>query len=224
MLISFCAKAQKESWKVNRDSILQQVSDSSKATYYPKLFKRFIAFDTTLTQSEYRLLYYGYVTNEKYSAYTDIKTKEISEALDNKDFASASIISDSALFEAPVNLRANYYKALSLYLLDSTNLPYWKYSQRYTKLLQAILESGDGLTCNTAIKVIYVSDEYEICYRHLLIENVSSQSLNYPCDKLSIKPNDYFNSAEIYFDISESFFQMKKMFGEEKEPKKKRKE
>lgn len=226
LFICVNAIGQTKYWKVDQDSVKLLISDSNKATYYPKLLSKFLAFDTSLSLSDYRLLYYGFVENDEYSAYTDTKTTELNAALNQKDYAKASLISDSVLKVAPVNLKANYYKALSIFLLDSINLPYWKYSNRYTKLMKAILSTGNGFTCESSFKVLYVSDEYEIIYKHFMVENFYSQSLVLPCDKLRIQANERFNSSEIYFDISESFKKMNKLFNEpgnsEKKKKKKR--
>lgn len=229
LLITFLAvvlfintKAQTDFSNYNRDEVINLVTNPKLNTFYPKLFQRFNDFDSTLTLQDYQLIYYGFATRNNYFGYTDVKSKEINEAIMNKEFEMAAQLADSVLADAPVNLKANLFKAVSLYLLDSLNLPHDKYMTRYYMLANVILQSGDGLSCETAFKVLYVSDEYEIIYSQFNIEGVNSQHLVTPCDLLKIIPNENFNSEEIYFDVSEPFKSMESKFMK-KEDKKKQK-
>ncbi len=214
------ASGQHNFQKVDREAIRLSVTDSSSAGYYPRLLSRFNDFDTTLTLNDYRLLYYGFVFQPGYSAYGDIRTKEIQESIGAKKYMEASLTIDSVLAKVPISLRANYQKAVALYLMDSLSMPYPEYILRYNKLVGAILSSGDGLTCETAFKTIFVADEYEIIYRHFAIEKVGGQALVYPCDRMTVTPNNRFTKTSLYFDTSDSFNQMKTLFPESTKPKK----
>lgn len=223
-LLVISTSAQSGFQKINRDSVKTAISDPAQTSFYPKLLERFQNFDTSLTLNDHRLLYYGFVFQPEYSAYGDIKTKEIQAAITERDYGKAIITIDTVLKTVPISLKANYQKAVALYLFDSTSLAYLRYAKRYASLLAAILSTGDGMTCPTSFKTIFVADEYEVMYRHFMIQQFLGQGLNFPCDKMRVGPNEYFKGSEMYFDISEAFNQLDNLFGEPKKKKKKKKD
>ena len=214
ILFACAAIAQEQPFRpVNRDSVKQAVTDTALSTYYPKLFDRFQHFDTTLTLDDYRLLYYGFVFQDGYSGYPDEKKREIRELVGKKKYDRASELCDVALHDVPVGLTPHLLKAMVLYNMtdnDSSQL----FARRYRMLRDAILSTGNGLSCNTAYKTIYVSDEYEIL-KNLKLES-EGQSLVYPCDALHVSPSEYFEKTLIYFDTSESFIFMQQQLKDKK--------
>src|SRR6476619_1115809 len=76
------------------------------------------------------------------------------------------------------------------------------YQKRYKKLRDAIIKSGNGLSPNTAIKVIYASDERIILKDYFGVPNIHEQSSVGSCDKFIVEPSEKYKSEEIYFDIS----------------------
>jgi hypothetical protein len=198
---------------VDREKVRKAVTDSLAPTYYPKLMDRFNAFDTSLTLVEYRLLYYGYVFQDGYSAFPIEKKKEIQEAINDKDFEKAEDISDTVLDECPISLTGNYYKGLSLFYAYADGTDYTLYRSRLVHLIAAILSSGNGLTAKTAFKTIFVADEYQIIYTHFKIEQFLSQSLIGQCDLLAVKPSAAWPHKEIYFDTSESLRKEAELIG-----------
>jgi hypothetical protein len=194
--------------KVDREMVKGMVEDTSAATYYPKLLTRFNSFDSSLSGQQYRLLYFGFVFQSGYEGDQDDKRTAIQAALTNKDYELAERICDSVLAGDPVSLSANYQMALTLYLKDRQDPAYRKYGNRYKHLLDAIVSSGDGLSCNTSFKTICVHDEYEVMYNYYSINEISGQRLSYPCDIISITPSVSFPSKEMYFDTSESMMIM----------------
>lgn len=186
------------------------VTDVQKDTYYPKLLGRFNAFDTTLTLEEYRLLYYGFVFQAAYSGYTDHKKKEITEKLNDKDYASVLSLCDDVLKKIPVSLTAHYHKRIALYMLNKEDPRVKQHTRHYVNLLKAVVSSGDGVSCETAFKTIYVPDEYEVIYRYLEAKVFKGQLLKHPCDLLRFEPTQYCPAGEAYFDTSETFLQLEK--------------
>ena len=51
---------------INYDDIKSKIQDSKSANFYPKLLKRFNDFDSTLTNYEIALIYYGFSFQEDY--------------------------------------------------------------------------------------------------------------------------------------------------------------
>ena len=195
---------------VDREQIKQQVTDQSAASYYPNLLQRFNNNDFTLTLADYRALYYGFVFQPAYSGYADHQKKQISEAISNHNYTEAVRVADEVLQRIPVSLTANYLKGYALFKIDSTDNSWVTYRKKYTSLRDAIISSGDGLSCATAFKTIFVTDEYDIMYNYFEISSRSSQQLVYPCDKFTIDPSKYFQAKEIFFDTSESMRSLRK--------------
>ncbi len=202
-IISLNAFGQNAFSRINRDSVKLLISDQSKETYYPKLLERFHQFDTTLTLEDYRLLYFGFVFQKEYSGDFYPKQREITLFIHEKKFDLAIKTCDSILEKVPVSLIANYLKGFAIYLIRNTDSNYLRYRNRYAKLREAILSTGNGLTCSTSFQTIFVSDDYEIMYRYFQIPEYTKQYLVYKCDKFEIKPSKYFQSHAIYFDASE---------------------
>jgi hypothetical protein len=198
-------------YKVNRDSVKAAISDPAKPTYYSKLLKRLNEFDTTLTPTDYRLLYYGYVFDNGYSAYGSTEKGKIYKLLDDKKYLAALNLSDSVLKSMPVSLSANLVKLVVLYTMSpDERSEYNKWKWRYHCLRDAVLSTGNGLTCETAFKTIFVPDEYDLI-RYFEIEE-TTQYLVGDCDMFDIKSAKYFDAKNIYFDTSETLKQLDDMF------------
>ena len=111
----------------------------------------------------------------------------------------------------PVSLKANDLMAYSLYKTDKSETEWKKYQNRYRTLRKVIAYSGDGLSCETAFKVIFVSDEYNMLYTYFDIEKVHKQTLVGQCDKFEITPSKYFQSNQVFFDISRKLLRTEKL-------------
>lgn len=211
LFINVCLVAQ-DFQAVDRVLIEKSIKDSSLPTYYPRLLSRMKAGDTTFTNDEFRLIYYGYVFQPGYSPYGDDKSTEIRAALKDNKFELVNKYCDEVISTNPVSLKNYYYKMVALINLNKQDSTFYAVRRHYWGLLDAIASSGNGQTCKTALKVISVSDEYEIMYRYFEIQQVESQALQTPCDKMTVKPSDIYPGNTIFFDVSESFAAMKKMF------------
>lgn len=189
---------------VNYDSVRSAVTGAEKESYYPGLLQRFNRFDTTLTLADYRLLYYGYAFNGGYIPYFNDGTVEVGQLMKKRKYDGANEACDKILAKTPIAIATNFYKSLVLMNMgenDSARL----YTMRYKNLMNAIVSSGDGLTCETAFKVIYVSDEYTVL-REVFEVNPLSRTTKSPCDKFKITKAKNFSSNTIYFDYSANNF------------------
>ncbi|MBA4167145.1 MAG: DUF4919 domain-containing protein [Chitinophagaceae bacterium] len=195
---------------VDRQKVEQLVNDASMATFYPTLLERFNAFDTTLTLSDYRLLYYGFVFQPEYLWNADQRRKEMNRAIKADQYARVIQLADSVLRTNPVSLTAYYYRTYAMLNADENDSACQKYIKRYTGLRNAILSSGDGQHCNTAFKTIYLEDEDEIMFHHFEMDRPRDQFLQYSCDRFLVTPSGTYLNTEIFFDISESLLALKK--------------
>ena len=202
---------QSEFQKVDREQIKTAIQSKTALTYYPTLLNRFISNDTSLNLTEYRLLYYGFVFQPNYVGYPDFQTRRINDAVEKKDYATVLYISDSILEKIPISMTGNYYKGLGIYLKDKNDTSFIRYRDRYKHILNAIVSSGDGLSCKTAFKTIFVSDEYNVMYEYFEVEKFLGQSLETPCDRMTVSPSKYFQNSSMYFDTSETLLSMEKL-------------
>lgn len=206
LFLTLClsAAAQHNYAPVDREVIRRMVSDPLSATYYPSLLKRFKTFDTTLTSQDYRLLYYGFVFQPAYNAYADHKGAEIKKKIKALQFEEAIVLCDSVLEKIPVSLVANYYRGLAMHFTDKNDPAYLPYRNRYYQLQKAILSSGNGASCPSAFRIIFVDDEYDMIYNYFEIKKHTSQSLTGNCDQFKVVPSEYYFSEIIFFDTSET--------------------
>lgn len=203
ILLSFFSQgyAQNE-LTINYSEIKEKIENQNSPNYYPKLLKKFNDFDKDLKLEEYALLYYGFTFQENY---LKNQSEEIELSKLEKDEKFEELISacEKYLLKNPVSLKANDLMAYSLYKLNKPESEWKKFQNRYRALRKVIVYSGNGLTCETAFKVISVSDEYDILYNYFDVEYIKKQSLVGLCDKFEISKTQYYQSDIIYFDISQ---------------------
>ncbi|MBD1428955.1 DUF4919 domain-containing protein [Sphingobacterium litopenaei] len=195
------ANAQNE-LTINYSEIKEKIENQNSPNYYPTILKRYNNFDKKLTLEEYALLYYGFTFQENY---LKNQSEEIELSKLEKEGKYEELISacEKYLLINPVSLKANDLMAYSLYKLNKPESEWRKFQERYRALRKVIVYSGNGLTCETAFKVISVSDEYDVIYTYFDVENIKKQSLVGLCDKFEISPTEYYHSDIIYFDISQ---------------------
>ncbi len=204
------ANAQTRIRPVERQAIDNMVNDVSLTTFYPILLQRFKSSDPTLTLSEYRLIYYGYIFQPNYSYNSNQRKKQMKMAMQADEYQKVTELADEVLETNPVSLTALYFRAYAMLNANENDPSYKKYIKKYNGLRDAILSSGNGKGSATAFKTIYFEDDYEIMHRYLGIEHGVSRSLQYPCDRFSITPSGNYNEAEIFFDFSDNLIPVKK--------------
>lgn len=208
--------AQKKDFKQpNYKTIEKNIGKKKSDFYYPKLFKRFINADTTLTLSEKRHIYYGYSFQDNYSPYGFNIYKDSvfavfdSDTLLQADYLTIALFCDSALFLNPFDLKMMNYQLYAFKNVNDT-IAFDQLLIKRNMVVDAILSSGNGLTKEDAFYVIYISNEYSIL-NLLGFEFGGMQSLIEHYDYLTISDNEY-GIEGFYFDISPSLNSMSKMF------------
>ncbi len=188
---------------INFEEIKSKVENLNSESYYPKLLKRFNAFDDSLTLEENALVYYGFSFQEDY-----LKNKPREEQLktfaNNKDYENVVKEAQKILEKNPVSLSANNELGYALFKLGKPESEWKNYQKRYRDIRKVISSSGNGMSCENAFKVIYVSDEYNMIYDYFEIPKVRRQGLSGLCDKFSNEVGAYYKATEIYFDASRS--------------------
>jgi hypothetical protein len=216
LLVSTIAFSQNiEFKKPDYKKIEKEISKEKSDYYYPKLLKKYMTSDTTMTLKEKRYLYYGYSFQDSYSPYGHSDFNDSLRMVlnkgkhNNEELLKIIELSDSVLVENLFDLRAINYQ---LYAYDKLGekIEFDKKINQMRIIVDALLSSGDGLKKKTAFYVIYISHEYDLL-NILGFEFGGEQSLIEHYDYLKVAKNSQ-NIKGFYFDISPCLNSMNDMF------------
>lgn len=187
--------------------IKSEIQDSASIFYYPNLLSRLKAFDATLTNKDYRHLYFGYIFQEKYEPYWISPDEEQllkyyqSRKIKEKEYDKIIELATHSINEFPFDLRQLNFLGYTYHLKGDEETAK-KVAARFAGTLDAIMSSGNGKTCETGYHVISVRHEYVIL--NMFRFNMKSQALTGDCDYLSVE-HDERNIDGIYFNIKQLF-------------------
>jgi hypothetical protein len=188
--------------------IKKEIEDSSSVFYYPKLMSRLVVYDTTLTNADYRHLYFGYIFQKEYQPYWRSPDEEEllkyykRENIGEKDYDEIIKLATHSINELPFDLRQMNYLAYIYHLKGNEEMSK-KVASRFQGSFGAILSSGDGKTCESAFHVISISHEY--VFLNLYHFSMNSQELTSDyCDYLILE-KDPRNIKGVYFDVKKLF-------------------
>lgn len=190
------------------------VSQADSPYFYPKLFSRYMAGDTTLNLEEYRHLYYGYVFNDNYKPlevrnYADSVMMVLAQ--NTSDSLISPILFDKILYycgksleHEPFNL--NFINLMTYVYQNEGNLEKaLEYSYKLRMLKNTIYSSGTGISKDSPWHVLYRSDQNDILnslgaivarrmyitvdceYYHLLEKNKGNKGYYFDVSRLYLK-------------------------------------
>lgn len=214
LLFTFTALAQKDSFSPpNYKKIGRTISKANSPTFYPKLMERYQAHDTTLSPSEYHLLYYGYSLQPDYTPYAQQPFEDSLMTIIRKDIISSAQYDlvlrygNAILEKSPFDMRY-LDPMIYIYQMQDNKEMAEKLEFKLGRIIETIFTSGNGLTEKTAFHVISVSHEYDLL-RALGFGFGGQQSLtNGQCDFLKVESNEYGIDG-MYFNVSVLFKSMK---------------
>lgn len=194
------------------------IKDKNSPLFYSKLMERYKNNDTTLTNEEYRYLYYGYSFQTEYSPYgRPSQSDAIKKSIADKDDVKTIELEKKVLKEYPFNLR-NLYTLVNTLDVKGDTAEATIYYKKMLGVAKAIMSTGDGQTDTTAMYVISVDHEYDMIGL-LGYKTGGSQSLingKYgSMDKLAIGKNDE-GIEYLYFNVDRLFAKMMNLFDKEK--------
>jgi hypothetical protein len=194
--------------KPNYDAIKKDIQDSLSVYYYPKLMSKLVAYDTNLTNEDYRHLYYGYIYQKEYMPYRRSDDEEEllkfyqSTKIRETDYDSIIKLATHSISQFPFDLRPMNFMAYIYYLKGDEEMAK-KVAYRFQGSFEAILSSGDGKTCETGYHVISISHEY--VFLNMFQFKMASQELTIDhCDYLTLE-KDLRNINGIYFNVQKLF-------------------
>ncbi|HYV92577.1 MAG TPA: DUF4919 domain-containing protein [Chitinophagales bacterium] len=191
---------------VDFDDVKSKTQDSSSSQYYPLLLERFRNLDSTLTESDYKLIYYGNTLDSAYKPYwKSDNEKEFMKLYNQEKYQEAIPVGKKVLDENPVNLKILFKIGVSYNQLGDKQTAQ-RYARMYFNTLEVIYSSGDGKSIPTAYVVISVPDEYEILDDLEL--TITRQALIGSTDLLTINTKGQKRKKgetkikELYFNVS----------------------
>jgi len=149
------------------NKILEETNDSSSSLYYEKLLTRFTRNDSTLTDFEILALLIGFTDSEYFFPYHYLTTeREIYNLNGDRKFNEAIEICDSFLYHVPVSQQALIEKSYSYYKLGNQDSAAF-YSWKFRKIMDAMANSGTGLTPENALFALGPADGQNFIRKYL---------------------------------------------------------
>lgn len=196
---------------INFEEIKAIIEDKESINYYQKLLARYRIFTQSFNLEDWALIYYGFSFQEDYLK-NQLDESELSNLLEAQEYEKLVSVCNQILLTNPVSLMANLYMSVALRQMGNWEYVWKKYQDRYNMFRKVISCSGDGLSPESAFKVIYVSDEYDMLQEYYGISGIKKQIfIDGSYDKFLIEPYDQFDSKEIYFDISQNIKRLEKL-------------
>lgn len=211
--------AQNQEWYIpNYDGIEKAIEDEDGEFYYPKILKSFLEADTNLTRESVHHLYYGAVVRSGYSPYGRNVSQELPESIEDyfelenpseEQYETFRAEMDKLVEENPLDLVLHLISGNVAFDYGDSLVGRQSYF-RYNALMDVIEASGDGLTKETAIHVIRVTDEYTFLRSYGF--NPTGQALiEHRWDEMKLAENQY-GIESLYFDISTALNSMGSLF------------
>ncbi|SFO27404.1 protein of unknown function [Paenimyroides ummariense] len=219
--ISFFGQESENTKKVNYKNIDIEVNNSKSEYYYPKLKQRLIALDSTLTTNDLHYLYYGTSLQKDFSVMERATHDPKMLAYFNQESISQDQWKDiekhyTDLFNSKPFLDIETFDIL-LGVFQNTNQKdkFDKLDNILQKFFNMWLETGNGLTKETAIDVISTTHEYY--FMRVINLKVSGQALlhdeagrSYDLLKVEKEENSDSKNEEkqitgVYFDVTRIF-------------------
>ena len=183
--------------------IKSEIKNPNSPYYYPTLFKRYLANDTTLNIEQYRALYYGFTYQKEYQSYGNPPQDDILARYANKDHLTIADCDTILLYAGQLVAKFPFdihwiNRMAYAYHVKGDNADANLLSFKAKMILQTIFSTGNGRTLPTAWHVIEVGDEYEIIYM-LGLYPLHSTLVGLQCDHVTVSENPsgvrgfYFN-------------------------------
>ncbi|WP_192823231.1 DUF4919 domain-containing protein [Rufibacter sp. LB8] len=206
LLFTFCllvlAQTQAQTIsKVNFDAIKKAIAAPKSKLYFPNLLKRYHANDPSLTDEEYKHLYYGWTLQPGYSPYKgNDKADALNEMLLFERFPEIVTTGKKILATDPFNMDVIYLIHMAYGELNN-QVESRKWLVKFDGLMQAIKASGNGRAPETAVVLAAPRDEYMFLTVVGLRQDGPVQTVNNKYHVVKLKSPNKLNLTEVYFNI-----------------------
>lgn len=201
----------------NYKKIEKRIKKKKSPFHYDKLMSRYQSGDTTLTNEEFRHLYYGFQFQDAYAPYggaIDFKSNLNAilrkDTLSDLDLTDIVRYSDSLLAANPFDISTMQYQMYALEELEQY-VRFEKVRNQFIGVVRAIMSSGNGSSKEEAMYVIFINHEYAMLNILGFTFGGKQSLVDARYDYLEVEENDA-NLEGLYFDISASLNSLKGMF------------
>lgn len=149
------------------EAIARNITDQGSQYYYPNLMNRYLAADSTLTLSDYRHLYYGFIFSEGYDAAKTARFPREMQVFEDKgipipdDYKRVIAALEKSLRIDPFNLQFLNFLTFCYNGAGDTARAALS-SARFRNVIGAILSSGTGVSENFPYYVIYFTHPEDV--------------------------------------------------------------
>ena len=154
--------------KPDYEEIKSKMENNPKL-HFSVVWEKYQQGDASMTLEEKRQVYYGYVFTKDYSPYagtnisTEMKAIIGKEKPDRKDWEALIALLNNALTKDPFHCRYLYWLNVAYTALGKREEAH-RTLNKIRCILDALTSTGDGLSKETAIHVIAVSQEYDFLF------------------------------------------------------------
>lgn len=181
---------------------------------YSEYVKQLEAGKTDIDYTDFRNSFLESKQFAKKSTNYDSLKKQVYVAIKNKNYNEVLRLTKAMLSIDYTSMFANKYLQQTYKILGDT-INRNKYHDIEFGLLNSIIKSGDGKTCETGWHVTQIEEEYFILNMigaDLQSQSISSSEKN-ACDKMVVKTEEG-ETKTYYFEANKIFEMEKKMFGQ----------
>lgn len=201
VFLVLCEASAQEISRINLPLIFETTSNPQSAYYYPSLLRRYQAHDSTMTSVDYSHLYYGYVQQPGYRPQPNTLTGEmLAQLMEQRKYPEAKQLLSAELEKNPVSLCLTYHMAQLAYMQQDFKEER-KWLTKFEGLVQAVLESGDGLSENTALVVISPQDEVPVLKILGLTPKASAVTVASRYDLHPLSTPNELEAEKLYFSV-----------------------
>lgn len=201
LLFSSCFSFSQKISNVDFDAIKKKLD--ADLGLYKQLLDRFIQSDSTLTNEDYYLVYYGQCFQSSYdpNSVDHDNYDKFKKYFSAENYAKALPYAMKIIDKKPLDMEMTL-KALLCYhfLNDDTNR--LKLLPRYNNIMLTIHRSGNGLSGATAFVSMNMGDNYELMTT-MKVE-ASSSIIKGECVVMTLKENKN-HVKEVYFNVSKPY-------------------
>ncbi len=172
------------------------VSDPAE---YRKIIDKFALGQERLTRRECVIAYYGYPFQVYYSTQPTDHELKMQEYILKGDLERAYDFGNMVLSRNPVNLTALYWTLAAATETKKSWEARNSLKTRYNNVTVAIAGSGDGLSPETAFKIVQDGDMYTYCMVELEVEIEERFLVDGRYDMLKVKPSAAFPCDTVFF-------------------------
>lgn len=154
--------------KPDYEEIKSKMENNPKL-HFSVVWEKYQQGDASMTLEEKRQLYYGYVITKDYSPYKSIHISKEMKAImhkekpTKKDWKTLVSLQNTSLSIEPFHCRYLYWQSVAYKALGKRKDAH-RTLNKIRCILDALTSTGDGLSKQTAIHVIAVSQEYDFLF------------------------------------------------------------